>query len=164
MIGRYFLLNGKRLSLVGCILCSATQLPALSGCSQGGCAQADCDDGLSLIVVSKSGGSFSPGTYSLEITADDMTSTWLCEVTDQPNTSHCTHTSADIGELIMASGNGVDSFRWQTSALPAELTVFVSRDGVLLSNVTIHPSYREIAPNGEACDPICQAASEKLEV
>jgi hypothetical protein len=47
---------------------------------------------------------------------------------------------------------------------PARVRVAVRKGSAELGAATFTPTYRKVQPNGEGCGPVCQHATERLEL
>jgi hypothetical protein len=135
---------------------------ACGGVEPMACTDMGCDDGLSVDFSLTE-----PGDYSIEVIADGESVTCTGTLPLLPceqggvscsaphvmlGASGCALSEAEhaLGGLIIAGAH------------PASVEVIVSRDGTELGRQTFSPSYVRVAPNGEACGPICEQANVEL--
>lgn len=126
------------------------------------CTEIGCTDGLGI------GFSFTePGAYAFQIVADGATIT--CSATlPLPPCEQAGATCSSPQAVLSASGCALPESQHSLEGLmldgqhPASVEVVVERDGAELVRRTFTPQYQRVAPNGEACGPICHQASVQL--
>lgn len=127
------------------------------------CTDMGCEDGLSVDFSLTE-----PGAYAIEIVADGDTITCTGSLPLPPCEQGGTSCSAP-GVLLMASGCALPAADHSlggvmiSGAHPTAVEIVVSRDGAELRRQSFTPTYQRVAPNGEACGPICDQASVTLD-
>jgi hypothetical protein len=132
------------------------------------CTQMGCLDGLHVELATTAG--LGPGTYALELEADAAKGS--CEVTlplppcDKGSATVC---KGDVAVLVGESGCALDPAAHGFGPLtfkgaPARVRVVVRKGTAELGAATFTPTYRKVRPNGEGCGPVCQHATERLEL
>lgn len=140
-----------------------------SGGSNGGssrvCTEIGCVDGL--VISFGRGVEWAPGTYVFSIDADGVEQTCKGMLPLPPCASGgaltCTGNVATIGEsgcALPASQHGFADIQLRSG--PSKVTLRIERDGVVLADETLVPTYRTSQPNGPNCDPICRQASATI--
>ena len=121
-----------------------------------------CSDGLDVAFSAKQ-----PGSYSFNVVADGEVTT--CGATlplppcDQP-AGGCSRQSVTLGLSGCALPAAEHSLEGISLAgvHPTTIEVFVTRDGEEIAHQTFSPTYQTVAPNGEACGPVCSQATVTL--
>lgn len=132
-----------------------------------GCTEIGCVDGL-LISFGR-GVEWAPGTYVFSMNADGVEQTCKGMLPLPPCASGsslaCTGNVAMIGEsgcALPASQHGFADIHLRSA--PSKVTIRIERDGVVLADETLVPTYRTSQPNGPNCDPICRQASATIDL
>ena len=149
-------------SMLGLLLCGGQP-----GCSSKACTLIGCGPAFQVTYQVAGGQSaWSPGVYNVTVTADGSTTS--CDVTlplgdCQTSSLQCTGNpdwSFDYGGCALPPEQhriyGVTFW----AAMPANVEIVFSRDGVPLGEGTFTPTYRSSQPNGPECDPTCHGAPE----
>ena len=152
----------KRARLLGAV--ALTFLTGCSGADAGSvaCTDMGCEDGLSVDFSLTE-----PGDYTVEIVADGQTITCSATLPLPPCDRGGASCSAP-GVLLMASGCALPASNHSlggvmlSGAHPETVEVVVSRDGNEERRQSFTPTYQRVAPNGEACGPICNQATVTL--
>ena len=132
------------------------------------CTQMGCLDGLHVELATTAG--LGPGTYAIELEADAAKGS--CEVTlplppcDKGSATVC---KGDVAVLVGERGCALDPAAHGFGPLtfkgaPARVRVVVRKGTAELGASTFTPTYRKVRPNGEGCGPVCQHATERLEL
>ena len=132
------------------------------------CTQMGCLDGLHVELAPSAG--LGAGTYAIELEADAAKGS--CEVTlplppcDKGPATVC---KGDVAVLVGESGCALDPAAQGFGPLtfkgtPARVRVVVRKGTAELGAATFTPTYRKVQPNGQGCGPVCQHATERLEL
>lgn len=138
-------------------------LLAEAGCSSKQCTLIGCGPPFEIRFQSI-GGRWSPGTYTVSVTADGTTG--ACEValpsaSCQTSPAECT---PDRDWDILGFGCALPPDEHSISGIvfgrttPAMVDVVVSGDGRQLAEETFVPSYQTTQPNGPGCGDTCFGA------
>lgn len=132
-----------------------------SGC---GCTEVGCNDGM-VIDLKKGNDAWEPGKYLFALDEDGKKSNCTVELpfTKAPN---CTagiqlFTRAETAD---ASSTDPELHQVLTFSVATHVTLTISRDGVEIAKGDYTPTYKEDAPNGETCGPVCHNTSEVLTI
>ncbi len=142
-----------------------------SGGSNGGsphaCTGIGCVDGL--FISFGRGIEWAHGTYVFSLNADGVEQTCKGMLPLPPCASGralaCVGDVAMISEsgcALPASQHGFGDIQLRSG--PSKVTVRIERDGVVLADETLVPTYRTSQPNGPNCEPICRQASATIDL
>lgn len=142
------------------LVCAAAQ-PACKG-PAGVCLNANCDAAVPVAVVDDAGpgGALRPGQYRFVVATDYATAEWTCALPG----GDCDHDfftdfedDEDDGTLSLqarASERGLDVEVLETRGTvwrgPARFVVTVERDGAVVAEQTLEPSYKNLGGD-DAC-------------
>jgi hypothetical protein len=147
------------LSLLAFSACAEEEPPLM-------CTQMGCVDGLQVAVDPNY--RWQPGDYIFEIAMDGKPQ--RCEGAlplrscDLSNLS-CTGEGATVMEsgcALPKDAHGFGDIHFSTT--PKDVAVKIIRNGKTIGEGKWQPHYQKLAPNGEACGPICQHARVELEL
>jgi hypothetical protein len=150
------------------LLFAVASLPlAAAGCSDSpqACTEIGCTDGLT-ISFEKTSATWEPGMYSVDIDADGKKITCTTQI---PLVGSSPSSCNDASVLLGVSGSALPEAQHALSDLifkntPAKVTVTMSRDGAMVITKDFAPTYKKSQPNGPGCEPICNNASDSLQV
>ena len=137
------------------------------GCSESlTCTAAGCLDGFSIDLTQplpSGADTIAPlpaGAYEIELTLDDERITCHRSIPQGP--------AVDCKPSDSVIVSGIQPMRFPEGALagfdveirqtPRVVTAIVRHDGAVLAQGTFSPEYREVAPNGKECGPVCNSA------
>jgi len=141
------------------------------------CTDVGCSDGVHL-EVREARDAWPAGDYTVEISAGGDShrctatlpnpSPWTAEST----TFKCDRTSLSASFRPTQGcdderDGGTDGVTCGVLALevpgtPSSVQVQIDRDGQSILDESVQPKYREMRPNGEGCEPVCERSSAEL--
>ena len=166
-----------RLSLLVIGVVALGAILIANACS-GVCTSVGCQEGFSA-KVHRADGSFPIGTHQIDVFADgvSLTCTFTFPLptvagggTSQPScpsgmtvwvlpATDCTETNSGSTGAETCTDIPGQFVEWITlTGTPAEVQAQQSVDGAPILEVTVAPTYQEVAPNGAECGPICHQA------
>jgi hypothetical protein len=140
-------------------------LALVGGCETQGklCTLIGCVSGFQ-VNFQPGGGSWGPGRYQIEVTADGASG--ACEVTlplapcGGPSSTCIGQRSWLLGEsgcALPSDQHAISGITFSMSA-PAQVDVIVRRDGRQVASGSFAPAYTTSQPNGPGCEPTCRQA------
>jgi hypothetical protein len=142
--------------LLACVCCSDTL----------DCTAAGCIDGLS-ITLSRSSASqevanpLPAGAYEIELSLDDTLIRCHRSIPEELPLD-CNTVPIIVERLVSMSSGMTLGFNVEVRQTPRVVNALVRYQGSMLAQATFSPEYRKIAPNGEACGPICHSAPREM--
>jgi hypothetical protein len=142
------------------LLAACDPIPLFPHDDTAACTDMGCTDGYDLgFSVS------TPGTWSFDLSIDGAPV--HCQATLPLRESNPDGCDADDVGLVLSGSALPDSEHsieglgvWRVGVETIELTV--TRDDAPVWSGTLHPAYETLAPNGEACGPVCSYAHEDV--
>ncbi|MCB9758921.1 MAG: hypothetical protein H6739_03705 [Alphaproteobacteria bacterium] len=127
------------------------------------CTDIGCIDGLEIRFETDG---WPAGRYVVALDLDGATET--CTATlpfgDSPDDGCDGEASLSlIGTRLPAAQQAIGGV-WLTRTDLSAVGLTLSRDDAVLVETTLTPEYETLAPNGEACGPVCRYASEAVVV
>jgi hypothetical protein len=132
----------------------------LSGCI---CTEAWCEDNVSLVMGDVNNVPWPSGNYRFVFVTPDRTRTINCTLPTRP----ADPTVKAIATCDRVEGVDVNPFptaQWffTLKGTPASIRFTAERDGVVLGDRTVTPTYDDQMPNGPHCSPTCRVASASI--
>lgn len=125
-----------------------TSLLLASGCTLG-CTQAGCDDGTNVSIHGLEAGH----RYEIDIATEDAF-------------VQCTVVTSDAFSVTCDNalyyGGQLPEVYIDLDGTPARVAITVRQDGLVIADDEGSPDYRSVAPNGEACGPVCRRGEVAL--
>lgn len=118
------------------------------------CTDAGCESGIFLELD----GPADPGDHTLVLTFDSTTVTCVVDPANPGAAGEGCDGPDGLVAFYWVDGRGLQANVYGTT--PAELDVLLTGPSGTLVDETIFPAYSTLAPNGEACGPICDVAEE----
>jgi hypothetical protein len=124
------------------------------------CTEIGCTDGLAVNFTLTT-----PGAWTFDLDLDGTVA--HCSATLPLDGSGGCDTA---GISLNLSGSELPEDQQSITGLTLEQTgivslgLTISRDGTQVWTDTLTPTYETLAPNGEACGPVCSSASESVTV
>lgn len=144
---------------------AAPDAPGDPAAGERACTEIGCTDGLHVTFDADT--AWPEGSYRFVIEADDSVATCegklpLLSCADGPSV-RCDAQGVMIGESGCALPAGQHGFSGiDLPDAPTKVTLRVERDGVVLADETIAPSYTRTQPNGPGCPPVCHQAGHTM--
>ena len=136
---------------------------AQPGCSSEVCTLIGCGSAFE-ITFRPADGRWTPGTYTITVTADGTTGTCVVTLPLAPCETSSSSCSGIRDWSAIESGCALPPNQHAISGIvfgrttPATIDVVVSQDGRQLAEGTFTPSYRTSQPNGPDCPDTCRGA------
>jgi hypothetical protein len=132
------------------------------------CTLIGCEDGLKVELRPESG--WPAGEYRFRIQADGVEVTCRGSL---PLPSCVGNVSCDIegvvqivesGCALPADAQAFPGIWFDPKLRPTRVEISITRDGQLVAEAEIAPSFERVQPNGAACPPTCDVAQAVLDV
>jgi hypothetical protein len=128
------------------------------------CTLIGCEDGLKVEIRPSSG--WPAGEYRFQIQADGVEVTCvgslpLPSCTDSPNVTCDPKGLVQIVEsgcALPADSQAFPGLWFDPKLRPNKVAISISRDGQVVGEADIAPSFQRVQPNGPECPPICDVA------
>jgi hypothetical protein len=124
------------------------------------CTLIGCQSGLQVQLQH---GTWPAGSYSLNVILDDATPV-VCIVTlpfaSVSTGATCSAATVQVqtsGQALGADQHAVTGLWVQTT--PAKVQLVLRRDGAVMLDQTLQPTYTTSRPNGPDCEPLCTQAN-----
>jgi hypothetical protein len=148
----------KKANIVLALVCGSLMASAMllaTGCSQLGlaCTQIACHDQVLISIH----GLEANQLYEAEIETADQTI--RCTIDTGEDTHEDMRMSCD-NVLLYFSQPGEASIT--LASTPDSVAITILQNGTVITQDVVAPDYHEVAPNGEACGPICDQAEISL--
>jgi hypothetical protein len=144
-------------------------IPGCSGDLGGGaCTQIGCTDGLQVGLVPSEGWPAGQYVFSIETDGAMQSCSGNLPLLPCENGSSLTCQGpalASIGEsgcALAPSAHGFAGISFQ--GMPKNVVVRIERDGAVIADRTLSPTYVTTQPNGPDCGPTCHSASAQIPV
>jgi hypothetical protein len=130
------------------------------------CTAAGCLDGVTISMSEPPGAltsrePFPDGAYEIELALDGTTVT--CHRTiPQELPLDCTSAPVIVHSVSPTSSAGTVAFDVEVRQTPGVVSAIVRHQGSVLGQGSFTPEYRKVAPNGEACGPVCNFAQREM--
>ncbi|MGH9461637.1 MAG: hypothetical protein ACRD1X_10505 [Vicinamibacteria bacterium] len=134
------------------------------------CTQIGCENGLNVELRPASG--WPAGEYQFQIQADGVAVTCRGSL-PLANCSAPRNVTCDIEGLVQvvesgcalpANAQAFPGLRFDAKLRPSKLAISITRDGRLVGEADIVPSFQTVQPNGPVCPPTCDVAHAVLDV
>jgi hypothetical protein len=168
---------------LGGVIAALAVAVASDACFEYACTLVACSDGLTVTLQSTDG-SWKPGIYTFDLTINHTTARCTITVNLAPpevnpggqgqcpsgitltmsQESTCvshTKTNPDGTTEFGSECAPIPGHFTQTleiSGTPSHVSLQISRDGQVLTNLELSPQYQTYQPNGPRCDPTCHGA------
>lgn len=132
----------------------APSLLLASGCTGlgVGCTEVGCDDQASISIR----GIEANQSYAVEIETDDGTIQCTIDTSDEMRIT------CDDNNLFY--GSQMDTAYIYLTGTPDRVAITVRQNGTVITQDEVRPDYDQVAPNGEACGPICMQTEIPIEL
>lgn len=128
-----------------------------SGCTWFGlmCTEVGCNDAVDISIR----GLEANQLYQIEVKAADATIKCTIDTSDATNED-----MRMTCDTILFYYSQIDDAYLQVPGTPSLVSITVWQSGTMIVQDEVSPDYHELAPNGEACGPVCRTADIPIEL